>query len=328
MAAKGKRGRRIMDPAEREAFVAERREEERERIEAAVRELTSSEGWARWIRTRSRFHNYSQGNCLLISAQAHAMGFEPSYVTGYRQWQKLGRHVRKGERGIRIMAPMSVKVRKGEQPERPSAGLGASIAQGVAAQRDSIYDADRGEYVTRQAFRSVSVFDASQTDGEPLPELPSEPITGDSLAEWLPKLEAFAEGIGYSLAVESIPGGALGYHRASEKRIVTDASLAPNARVRVLVHELAHAHGATYADYPRDVCEVIVESAAMIVVGSLGLDISGESIPYIAGWASGDPVALREYAGKVDELATLIECGIGIKDDPKAASKSRELVAA
>ena len=100
MASRTKRGRRIMDPARREAFKAERRQEERERIEAAVRELTSSEGWRRWIDVRSRFHRYSLGNQLLIAHQRP----DATQVAGYRVWQSLGRQVRRGEQAIRILA--------------------------------------------------------------------------------------------------------------------------------------------------------------------------------------------------------------------------------
>jgi hypothetical protein len=86
-----------------------------------------------------------------------------------------------------------------------------------------------------------------------------------------------------------------------------------NAKVRTLIHELAHALGVGYAEYGRDVAEVVVESAAMITCGSVGLDTSGESVPYIADWGDGSADALREYAGKVDQLATELEqaCGLG-----------------
>lgn len=324
--AKGKRGRRIMDPQEREAFVAERREEERERIESAVRELATSEGWTNYVRTRSRFHHYSANNCLLIALQCP----EASHVTGYRTWQGLGRQVRKGERGIRIMCPIATRVRKGE-PASGGLSTFGSVAQQTAAGRESIYDApeDRGEFVTRQAFRSVAVFDISQTTGEPLPELESEPITGDSLAEWLPKLVAFAQSIGFAVDERDLTDHAAGgWCNYAERLIVVDSSVPANAQVRVLVHELAHALGVSGREYGRDVAEVLVESAALIVCGTLGLDTSGESVPYIAGWAEGDPKALREHAATVDELATRIERGIGAKDAPEAKSDARELVAA
>src|SRR5205085_1899203 len=120
------------------------------------------------------------------------------------------------------------------------------------------------------------------TDGEPLPEPPTVPITGDELAEHLPSLEAFAGELGCTVSFEAIGGGALGYHDPRTHKIAVESTLAGNAKVRVLVHELAHALGVGYTDYPRDVAEVVVESVALIVCGTLGLDTSGESIPYLA----------------------------------------------
>jgi antirestriction protein ArdC len=86
-----------------------------------------------------------------------------------------------------------------------------------------------------------------------------------------------------------------------------------NAEVRVLVHELAHAHGVTYKDYSREDAEVIVETAAVIVCGSLGLDTSGESIPYIAGWGErGDLAAIKQHAETVDKIARELEAACAL----------------
>src|SRR4051794_29223194 len=101
--SKRTRGRRIMDPEAREAFKTQRRQEERERLAEAVAELASSEGWARWVASRKRFHNYSLGNTLLIALQCP----DATQVASYRTWQSFGRQVRKGEKGIRILAPMT-----------------------------------------------------------------------------------------------------------------------------------------------------------------------------------------------------------------------------
>ena len=302
---KPKRGKRIMDPEEREQFIAQRRAEDRERLEAAVAELASSEGWKRWLSARSRFHNYSVGNCLLIALQCpHA-----TQVASLKTWNSLGRRVVKGERGIRILAPMTVSRAKRDR-EQVSAGIGASVAQTVAANRPELGD----ETETRVLFKSVAVFDISQTDGEPLPEPPVEPITGDSHAEYLEPLERFAAELGFSVTyTDDLPAGVGGSCNTTAKRILVKASAPANARVRTLVHELAHALGVGYADYGREAAEVIVESAATIVLGSLGLDTSGESVPYIAGWGDGDVKALREYAAKVDELASRLEQAVGIK---------------
>lgn len=305
-AGKVKRGRRIMDPDEREAFAAQRREEDRERIESAVRALASSEGWMQWMNTRARFHNYSLGNQLLIAMQCP----EATRVAGYRVWQSMGRQVLKGQRGIRIMAPMSFKVKGGES-KRAGLSTPASASAVAATARTSIYDGGRdSDDETRVGFRAVSVFDLSQTDGDPLPELATEPITGDGLAHYLPPLVKLAAEIGYSVTLEDIPGAAGGYCDYTNKRIVVEASEPENAQVRTLVHEIAHALGVGYKEYGRGDAEVIVDSVAFIVLSSLGLDISGESVPYVAGWCDGNPDALKAHAATVDELAKRIETAL------------------
>jgi antirestriction protein ArdC len=142
------------------------------------------------------------------------------------------------------------------------------------------------DYESRMLFRAVSVFDVSQTDGEELPELPCEPISGDTHGEYLPLLEAFAAELGCTVAYEDLGESIGGYYRKSDSSIVVSTRASVNGQVRTLVHELAHALGVGYEEYGRPAAEVIVETAAVIVCGSIGLDTSGESIPYIATWGS------------------------------------------
>jgi hypothetical protein len=273
----------------------DRHAEAREAMEAAARALMSSEGWLAWARTRSAFHSYSWGNCALIAMQRP----DATRVAGYRTWQKLGRQVRKGERGIRILAPMpwtraEVDEETGEERER------------------------RGT-----AFRAVSVFDISQTDGDPLPAPPDpQPVTGDSHAGLIPWLVAHAQALGYSVAFDSTGGPAHGYCDPAGRRIVVSDALPANGRVKTLIHELAHAHGVNYTTHTRGAAEVIVETVAYIVAGAVGLDTSGYSVPYVAGWgADGDLKAVRECAETVDAIARAIEtaCGIGSDAGREAA---------
>jgi antirestriction protein ArdC len=265
----------------------QRRQEAREQLEQAVEALARSDGWQAWIKTRATFRRYSFGNTLMIAMQRP----DATRVAGYRAWQKLGRQVRKGEKGITILAPMPLK-------EKDDAGN------------------ETGK--VRTFFRGVRVFDVSQTEGDPLPEPPREPITGDSHAALLPTLEAYAEGIGYGVAYEPTGSAALGYCNARERCIVVAPDQPANARVRTLIHELAHALGVGYDEYGRDAAEVIVESAATIACASAGLDTSGEAVPYIAGWGDGRTDTLREYATKVDELAGELERACGINVDKPA----------
>jgi hypothetical protein len=94
-----------------EQDLAERRRQDRERVQHAARELLSCDGWARWVKTRAMFHSYSAGNCMLLAAQCHERGTVPTRIAGFRTWLKLGRAVRKGEAALRILAPIAVKER-------------------------------------------------------------------------------------------------------------------------------------------------------------------------------------------------------------------------
>jgi antirestriction protein ArdC len=176
-------------------------------------------------------------------------------------------------------------------------------------------DADDPETAERLVFyKQVSVFDVSQTDGEPLPEPPREPITGDSHKRYLEPLKDLARSMGIAVYEYEPTSEAQGFYDVKGQRIVISDRLAPNGKVRTLIHELAHAHGVVYKDYPRADAEVIVETAAMIVCGSLGLDTSGESVPYLAGWGeANDLEAIRAHAAKVDELAHTLEAACGLK---------------
>ena len=267
--------------SERAAYRDGRRAEQRVLVEQACRELLSSEGWRRFAETRAAFHRYSFGNCMLIAMQRP----DAVQVAGFKAWQSLGRQVRKGERAIRILAPMTMK------------------------ERDT-RDVETGESFT--IFRAVPVFDIAQTDGEPLPQPPREPITGDSHAHCVPTLEAFAGSIGYTVGSEVLEHAG-GYCDQRARRIVISSAItSANGRVRVLVHELAHALGVGYKEYGREVAEVIVETATVVVCGALGLDTSGESIPYIAGWGEQDLDAIRRHAENVDQIARTLETACGV----------------
>jgi hypothetical protein len=280
---------RTVEPMRR----AERRRAERERIEQAARCLLSSEGWQRWVRVRARngLARYSFHNQLLIAMQRP----DATYVAGFRAFLELNRCVRKGERAIRILAPMRL----------PAAADGADgSAEGDKQHR-------------RMAFRAVPVFDVSQTD--PLPdtepislESPAEPLTGDTHSHHLPTLSALAGKLGYTVSSRPIDGPADGWCDAQRHEIVVNAHLCINAQVRVLVHEIAHALGVGYKQYGRSRAEVIVDTVTFIVCGSIGLDTSGSSVPYVAGWGEDGALdAIRSYAQTIDEIARRIEDALG-----------------
>lgn len=287
-------------PSERER--AERRAQDRDRIEQAARELLTTAGWQRWVQVRARngLARYSLGNQLLIAMQAP----DARFIAGFHAWHDLGRRVRKGEHGIRILAPM---------PLRQHDESSSDAEQAIAA-----------EQATRILFKSIAVFDVAQTDpilGHPEIELepPQQPITGDSHAHLLPRLATFADELGYTVTERPITGGTGGWCDSKTKAIVVNATLPANARVRVLVHEIAHALGIGYADRGRARAEVIVDCVTYIACGQVGLDTSGETIPYIASWgAEGELDAIQQDAQTIDEVARRIETFLIVDTKPLA----------
>ena len=199
----------------------QRRARDRERLKLAAEQLLTSQGWERWVRVRSRngLSRYSVNNQLLIALARP----DATFVAGFRAWLELGYQVRKGEKATWILAPLKIK------------------------ERDRASGEETGE--TRTLFRAVPVFDHAQVAaGEhatPL-EPPVEPLSGDSHEHLLEPLERFAGSLGFAVSFETIDGPTGGWCDAKRKRIIVDADRPANARVRVLIHEIAHAMGVDY----------------------------------------------------------------------------------
>jgi hypothetical protein len=270
--------RRERDPEEAARRAEERREEARRRLEAACEELRSSEGWQRFAKARALLRGYSLNNTLLILSQSP----DASVVASYRRWAELGRQVRRGERALRVWAPSTRRERD------PASGEEAEVVR---------------------TWVLVPVFDVSQTDGPPLPEPPRPaPLTGSSHAHLLPNLERGAGEAGYSVERRSeLPRGTEGYVDHARRLIVLSDGLSANGQVAVLVHELAHVHGARYSKFGRAGAEVVAETAAFVVLSGAGLDTRRQSVPYVAGWADAAPKQMAAYAEAVHRIATLIE---------------------
>jgi N-terminal domain of anti-restriction factor ArdC len=284
--------RRPLTEAERAA----RRQADRDRIEQAARALLTTEGWQRWIKVRASngLSRYSVRNQWLIAVECHARGITPTYVAGFRAFVALNRCVRKGEKAIKILGPVAVKQRDDDGQET-------------------------GE--KRIFFRTVPVFDVSQTDPlpgtEPVPLVPpAQPIEGYSHAHLVAPLQELARELGYRVEIRGLPDhGPGGWCDHKHKQIVIATGLA-NRQVRTLVHEVAHALGVGYEQYGREQAEVLVDCVTYIVCSSVGLDVGGESIPYIAGWGEdGGLDAIRKYAETIDAIARRIEEAVHASDD-------------
>jgi hypothetical protein len=294
--------RRPLSEADRDA----RRHADRERIEQAARALLTTEGWRRWIRVRATngLSRYSLRNQWLIAIECHARGITPTYVAGFRAFLALDRCVRQGEKAIRILAPAAVK------------------------QRDNAGE-ETGE--KRVFFRTVPVFDVAMTEPlagmEPVPLAPpAEPIEGDSHRHLIAPLQKLGRELGYGVEIRELPDEGPGGWCDSKRRQIVVASGPANRQVRTLVHELAHALGLGYDQYGRDRAEVLVDCVTYVVCSSVGLDVGGQSIPYIAGWGEDGALdAIREYAQTIDAIARQIEDALN--DDSTAPTAAESLQA-
>ena len=199
-------------------------------------------------------------------------------------------------------------------------------------ERDRATGEETGETIT--LFKSVPVFFQDQVDPlperEPVPlEPPREPLTGDSHAHLLPRLQAFCESLGYSVSFEMIDGPAGGWCDPRAKRIVVDAQTPPNGQLRTLVHEAAHALGLDYEQYSRAQSEVLADTVTFVACSSVGLAVGGESITYVAGWGEdGALEAVTEFASTIDAVARRIEDALGATEDLEAARPAAEAVVA
>jgi antirestriction protein ArdC len=296
MSTATKRRRRPPSDGERAA----RRAADRQKMGEAIAALESSEGWGRWLRTRRHFRAYSLHNQLLIAFQRP----QATRVAGFRAWLELGYCVRKGEKALRIWAPVPPSKKAIETWKEAGA---------------------RPEDAPRTFFRLVPVFDRCQVEAlpdspnGPAPlEPPSEPIEGDALAGQVEPLCALGRTIGAEVSFEPVPGTARGYHEPATGRIVIDSdpALSANARVSILVHELSHAlvrrdrrQGDPSLKYGEE--EVVVEAVAYCVCAGLGLDTGAAAVPYVAGWGGEQAAAsIEAYAALIDRLARRIEAAI------------------
>lgn len=259
------------------------------RMEAAIEAVTTSEGFAAWLRTAAKFHSYSFGNQLQIAIQRP----DATRVAGFRAWLELGRHVRKGAHGIQILVPFA---RKG-------------------AADDAGDDDEPGERAARRpmSFGVGYVFDVSDTDGEPLPTLGYVHTEGETAGELWARVAAVADGLGVPLRSDERPvrDGMNGYFDPHKGEIWHRPTLSTDGRVSTVLHELAHvldwrAHAAAgdpfdYREH-RGERETVAEAVAYVAADHFGLDTGAETFTYVASWAR-DVKVLKARMGEIQHLA-------------------------
>lgn len=279
-------------PEQKKEYAQQKREEQRQMLEQAITKLCSSEGWQQYLDARSRFHKYSFSNVILIALQRP----EATLVAGAGKWRKeFDRLIREGEKAIKILAPQIIYAKD---------------------ESGKIVMKDGKKVIDRVWYKTVPVFDVSQTEGEPIPGPTLEPITGHTHEEYLLRCEQYAKGLGYNVEYCNMPEGMESERTADTSLITINYDLELNGRVRALARELAHLavwNDPDHAEYTRAQLEVIMESVAYLTTANIGLDTAGMSVPYIATWGQEDDSkgaleTLKDFATKIDSVTeTLVE---------------------
>ena len=281
-----------------------------EKLEQGIKELFESEKYKNYLNTMSKFHNYSFNNTLLIAMQKP----DATLVAGFQAWKKnFERHVKKGEKGIRILAPAPYKVKEEQEKLDPETNEIMLDKEGKPIMEEV--------EVTIPAFRAVSVFDVSQTDGRELPELTINELSADveGYQDFMKALEMVSPvPIGY----EDISGESKGYYHTEEQRVAIQQGMSESQTVKTAIHEVAHAklhsrelNRDTDLSEPKDrnTKEVEAESIAYTVCQHFGIDTSDYSFGYIAGWSSGKEMTeLKSSLDTIRRTASEMISGIEV----------------
>ena len=286
---------------------AERMKEITDRLETGIQELFESERYKAYLTTMSKFHSYSFNNTLLIAMQGGQL------VAGYNKWRDdFHRNVKKGEKAIKILAPAPFKAKKEVQK---------LDAQGRPVMGKDGKPVTEVQEIQVPAFKIGSVFDVSQTEGEPLPSIGVEELTG-SVERYGEFFKALEQTSPVPIGFEDIPGGSHGYYHLTEKRIAIQEGMSELQTLKTAIHEIAHsklhaidpeAPAIEQADRPDSrTREVQAESVAYAVCQHYGLDTSDYSFGYVAGWSSGKDLkelkaSLETIRATAHELITTID---------------------
>jgi len=280
-----------------------------DRLEAGLASLFESDAFKTYLKTLSKFHNYSLNNTILIAMQKP----DATLVAGYTAWQKnFGRQVQKGEQGIRILAPTPYKKKMEVAVIDSSTGRARLNPDGSKA-------TELKEIIV-PAFKVVNVFDVSQTDGKPLPSIGVNELIGD-VRQYKTFFEALKRSCPVPIGFEQIDSGAKGYYHTMDHRIALQEGMSQVQTIKTLIHEMTHEH--LHSKDPKEMFpgeprltrnakEVEAEAVAYTVAQHYGIETSDYSFAYIAGWSAGkDTPELKASLDRIrkaaDELITTID---------------------
>lgn len=243
---------------------SDRLKEITDRLEQGVTELFDSDHYKEYLRVMARFHRYSFNNTLLIAMQCPGA----TRLAGFQSWKKFGRCVKKGEKGIKVIAPTPFKKTVEEDGEE--------------------------KVIVVPRYKVVSTYDISQTEGKPLPSI-ATPLTGN-MERYDDFMAALAQVSPVPIGFGDISGSAHGYYDLKEKRIAVREGMSEQQTLKTLIHEVSHAKLHDFdlkappderPDIDRQTMECQAEAVAFVCCERFGLDTSGYSFGYIAGWSSG-----------------------------------------
>lgn len=280
----------------------ERIQELTDELEKGVAAVFESDAYKAFLECCAKFHDYSLNNCLLILSQCP----EASRVAGYVDWQKkFGRHVVKGAKGIKILAPCIYKEQvDGKENEEHHADKESATTE--------------KKTVERLGFRVVTVFDVSMTEGKELPSIGVDELTGE-VKDYRKIFNALVSISPVPVYFEDIEGGAKGYYNDAEKRIAVKTGMSEAQTVKTLLHEISHAtyHSRETLDQHENLDRRHKESEAEGLAFCVGkalniIDSSEYSFPYIASWATGKETkelkeSLERIRSAADEMITGID---------------------
>lgn len=264
---------------EKKAYFAQKKHEAESALIEGVKHCYTEGNFRNYLDTMRKFHNYSVNNCMLIAMQMP----DASFVAGFNDWKnKFKRTVKKGEHGIKILAPLPCKFTKQVEDED-----GNTTEETVEFMR----------------FRVVSVFDYRQTEGQPLPQI-CNTLTA-SVEDYDSIIDTLKNIANVPVTFEPISNGAYGYFNTVEKKIVVKENMPQAQTIKTLIHEIAHSilHDDAFIDIPRDVKEIQAESVAYMVCQNIGIDTADYSFEYVAAWAHEDMKKLTDQMTIVKKTA-------------------------
>ena len=253
------------------------------KLENGVKDVFSSDGYKEYLNFCAKLPRYSVNNQILIMLQKP----EATMCQSFGGWKDMNRHVKKGEKGIRILAPAPYKM---EREQDKLDGNGKAILD-----KDGEPIKEKVE-VTINAFKPVSTFDISQTEGDPIPTIGVAELSG-SVEGYKTLLEAIQDVVPVPITFENIESGAKGYFHLEENRIAVQEGMSEAQTVKTIIHEAAHqafhskeAFDSSAEKKSKNQKETEAESVAYVVCQHYGIDTSEYSFAYVATWSEGKEV--------------------------------------